>query len=281
MSWGSDLLRDANRNILYQWITRYTLRHSRVLAGDCAAVRDKAVSFGFPAERVFTFPWGIDLRRFVPVPGGSQSDPAAWALRSRLGWQDKVVALSLRSWEPVYGIDVLLDGFARAARQNPDLRLLLPGGGSQVGLVHQLIHRNDLGDRVHLAGQINQNDLPAVYHASDLYVSASRSDGSSVSLMEALGSGLPVLVSDIPGNLEWIESGRQGWLFKDGDAEALAQGLLRFANLERSGWEQMVSEARCLAEKRADWTKNFQTLLQAYAAAGANCARPGGRGVER
>lgn len=276
VSWGSDLLKDADRSRWYRWITRYTLRRSTVLVGDCAAVREKAISFGFPTERIFTFPWGIDLTRFAPASSssgsaGSSSAAAGWDFRRRLGWQNRFVVLSLRSWEPVYGIDVLLNGFARAARENPDLRLLLLGGGSQARLVHQVIQNNDLGDRVHLAGQVSQTDLPAIYRAADLYVSASRSDGSSVSLMEALGSGLPVLVSDIPGNLEWIEDGRQGWLFKDGDSGALAERLLVAAR-SRDGLGQMEQAARRLAEERADWNKNFQVLLRAYEAATSHTA---------
>jgi glycosyltransferase involved in cell wall biosynthesis len=274
MSWGSDLLQDAGKNRWYGWITRYTLCRSTVLAGDCAAVREKAAAYGFPRERIFIFPWGIDLERFAPAgsssaagPDAPGADPASgWDYRARLGWQNCFVALSLRSWEPVYGIDVLLDGFTRAARQDPDLRLLLLGGGSQAGLVHQVIQGSGLGDRIHLAGQISQNDLPRLYQSADLYLSASRSDGSSVSLMEALASGLPALVSDIPGNKEWIENGRQGWLFTDGDAAALAARLLAAAQ-DRAALPQMGRAARCLAEERADWKKNYPVLLQAYAAA--------------
>jgi len=279
MSWGSDLLVDADQSRWYRWVTRYTLRRSTVLAGDCEAVRSKAVSLGFPAQRIFTFPWGIDLSRYAPAWSSVGTSSAAnmeqaSSLRNRLGWQDHFVVLSLRSWEPVYGIDVLLNGFARAARENRDLRLLLLGGGSRAPLVHQVIQNNDLANRVHLAGQVSQTDLPAVYHAADLYVSASRSDGSSVSLMEALGCGLPVLVSDIPGNREWVEDGCQGWLFKDGDSSALAERLLAAAE-NRARLPQMGMAARRLAEERADWKKNFQTLLQAYEAA-AGLAAGGG-----
>lgn len=266
MSWGSDLLREAGRSRWYRWITRFTLRRSTVMIGDCDVVRRKAVSFGLPDERIFTFPWGIDLNRFKPWPAVPRGAAESCALRERLDWQDCVVALSLRSWEPVYGIDVLLEGFARAARGNPALRLLMLGGGSQADLVHRLIHNNGLENRVHLAGQVSQNDLPALYHAADLYLSASHSDGSSVSLMEALGSGVPVLVSDIPGNQEWIEHGQQGWLFGDGDSEELARWLLEAAS-DRDRLACLGRKARRLAEERADWAKNFPFLLKAYAAA--------------
>ena len=51
MSWGSDLLKDADRSRAYRWITRYTFAQSTVLVGDCQAVKEKASHFGFPPER--------------------------------------------------------------------------------------------------------------------------------------------------------------------------------------------------------------------------------------
>ena len=276
MSWGSDLLRDADRSLLYRWITRYTLRRTPVLIVDNDAVRRKAAAFGFPEERICQFPWGIDLDQFAPrtdaaaMPGSPASgQPAAFepltgtTLRQRLNWRDCFVVLSLRAWEPVYGIDVLLRGFARAAAQRADLRLLMPGGGSLAPMVHRIIREHGLETRVHLAGQINQADLPGVYRAADLYVSASHSDGSSVSLMEALGSGLPVVVTDIPSNREWIAPGREGWLFPDNDAAALGDLIVRAAEQPEMLADKRAA-ARARAEERADWKKNFQVLLQGY-----------------
>jgi glycosyltransferase involved in cell wall biosynthesis len=223
MSWGSDMLKDAHSSRRMEGITRYTLRRSRALVADCRAVQQAAAGFGFPAERVVTFPWGVDLRKFSPQ-NGTKGLPD---LRARLGWgADCFVVLSLRSWEPIYGVDVVVKAFAQAAAEEPGLRLLLLGGGSLAGQIQGLLHEYQLHDRVHLGGQTSQDELARAYHAADLYVSASHSDGSSVSLMEALACGLPVLVSDIPGNREWIEDGKAGWLFPDGDAAVLAQRLL-------------------------------------------------------
>lgn len=274
MSWGSDLLKDAERNRAYRWITRYTLSRSTVLVGDCQAVKEKAVSFGFPASRAFMFPWGIDLERFSPVDGAdnaaASAEGSAQAFRTRLGWQQNFVILTLRSWEPVYGVDVMLRGFARAAQEAPELRLLMLGGGSQARLVHQIIQENGLQGQVYLGGQVNQGTLPTMYRAADLYVSASHSDGSSVSLMEALGCGLPVLVTDIPSNREWVTDGQQGWLFPDGNDQAVASGILRAFQLARQQPEKMVEmrrESRLRAEQRADWKLNFDVLMRAYRAA--------------
>ena len=256
MSWGSDLLHDIDRDRWQRWCTCFALQRSRVLLGDCQAVKDKAISLGFPAERVKLFPWGVDLDRFVPAQDG--------VFRGRRGWEDAFVLLSLRSWEPIYGVDVVVQAFGRAAQQIPDLRLILLGNGSQAGQIRKLILEYGLEEQVFLGGQVKNSDLPGYYQAADLYISASHSDGSSVSLMEALAMGRPVLVSDIPGNKEWITPEREGWLFTDGDVEALAAGIVKAYSQRDLRLAEMGAAARLLAEQRADWRKNFQVLLEAY-----------------
>ena len=255
MSWGSDLLRDADQNLWWRWLTGYTLKHTDVLVGDCEAVKKKAVESGFPEERVVLFPWGVDLDTFSP-----QSN---LEFRRRLGWEEAFVMLSLRSWEPLYGVDVLVRSFVKAAREIPQLRLILLGNGSQAALIRSILHSSQMEDRVYFGGRVSNKDLPGFYQASDLYISASHSDGSSVSLMEALGCGCPVLLSDIAGNLEWITPGEQGWFFEDGDVDALYAGILK-AYQEKDRLAEMQKASRALAEERADWRKNFLKLETAY-----------------
>ncbi len=258
MSWGSDLLLDADENPFSQFVTRYTLERTDVLVGDCASVGKKAESLGFPRQNYFQFPWGVDLQHFTPAGGAP--------LREQLGWQDRVVLLSNRSLSPLYGVDVLLKAFAEACAENPDLRLLLFGKGSQESQFRQYVFDHDLTDKVHFGGHASLEELPDIYRSADIYLSASHSDGSSVSLMEALACGLPVVVSDIPGNLEWINEGEQGWLFKDGDSQICSQKILLAASLV-GRLNQIKIGNRTLAEKRADWSKNFTVLLKAYDAA--------------
>jgi glycosyltransferase involved in cell wall biosynthesis len=254
MSWGSDLLWDTRK----AWITlaaRYALRRSDAFIGDCQAVRRAAVKFGMSDERIVLFPWGIDLNHFRP---GSR-DP----VRQELGWEDAFILLSTRSFEPLYGVDLILRAFIRLAPEVPSLRLLILGGGSKESTFKQWLVKAGLRDRAHFAGYLEREHLPDYYRASDLYVSASYSDGSSVSLLEAMGCGLPVLVSDIPGNCEWVEDGQNGWRFKTGDVESLVEGIRR--SLELKGeLKRMGNAGRKVVEARADWHKNFPKLLEAY-----------------
>jgi L-malate glycosyltransferase len=255
MSWGSDLLRDADSSSWMRRVTRYTLRKTSVLVGDCQAVSAKAQELGMDKERIVLFPWGVDLQLFSPREEKE--------FRNRQEWQDAFILLSTRSWENVYGVDVLVTAFARAAQEIAELRLILLGGGSQSARLHGIINHYGVQDRIYFGGQVKNADLAQFYRSANLYLSASHSDGSSVSLMEALACGKAVLVSDIPGNMEWITPGQQGWVFPDGDVDALEKGIVE-AFEQRNDLQEIEKKARLLAEERADWSKNFKKLLQAY-----------------
>lgn len=258
MSWGYDLIQDAGRNFLWRWATRYTLKRSAVMVGDCETVRQLARSHGMPNERIVTFPWGIDLEHFSPL---TSEKPGALGSRNH-----PFTLLSTRSWEPVYGVDVIARAFVKAAQQMPELRLVMLGNGSQAPELRKIFSRAGLlseeDSRVLFPGTVSYAELPRYYRSANLYVAATHSDGTSISLLEALACGLPALVSDIPGNREWVTSGEQGWLFPEGDAQALAQAILEAAS-QRARLVKMGDKARQLAQKRADWNKNFGQLLHA------------------
>src|ERR1044071_7498045 len=66
MSWGYDLVMDADKSAWMRWVTRYTLKHSAFFASDAEVSRSKAVAFGMDLERTVVFPWGTDIEYFVP-----------------------------------------------------------------------------------------------------------------------------------------------------------------------------------------------------------------------
>jgi glycosyltransferase involved in cell wall biosynthesis len=263
VSWGSDLLLDASRSVWNRWATRFTLAHSAVMVGDCTPVRQKAIAFGMPDERIITFPWGVDLGHFSPGGASGAERNAIFPDFPDAPDAAPFILLSTRGWEPVYGVDVIARAFVLAAHEHPELHLLMLGGGSQAGLLRQIFQKGGVSSQVHLLGQVNQAELPRYYRSADLYVSASHSDGTSISLLEAMASGTPTLVSDIPGNREWVQPGVQGWWFPDGDAQGLAEGILQ-AVRQRTRLAEMGRAARRLAEEKADWEKNFPQLLKAY-----------------
>ena len=248
MSWGYDLFLDAHRNTVMKWITRYTLHHSSGMLGDCETIRQLAVSYGMPAEKIVIFPWGVDLQHFNLNSSQRQQ-------------KDRFVILSTRNWEPIYGTEMIAQAFAQVAQLYSDLDLIMLGQGSLAPSLHQIFAAAGVLDRVSFPGQICYQDLPGYYQQADVYVSASHSDGSSVSLLEAMACGKPVIVSDISGNREWVEEGKQGWLFSDGDVSGLIHALQQ-AYRERERLAEMGNFARKTVEERANWKRNFPKIYQ-------------------
>jgi len=263
-SWGYDLVKDADSSKWMQWVTRYTLKRSAFFTSDANVTRDKAVLFGMKPENIVVFPWGVNIERFAPKRDGGRKTKDGKPSSSVRRPQSKAITLFCnRTWEPIYGVDVLAKAFVKVAQMNPNVNLILLGGGSQGANIRRILMNGGVMERVHFGGQVRQRDLPRWYHMADIYISPSHVDGSSVSLLEALACGMPCLVSDIAGNKEWVEEGVNGWTFRDGNVDDMAEKIL-LAIKSRRSWGRIGKAARKTAEERADWKKNFGKLLEAY-----------------
>jgi glycosyltransferase involved in cell wall biosynthesis len=250
MSWGFDLMDDVHKNKVWEWATRYTLKHSTYFASDAHVTRDKAVAYGMNPEKTIVFPWGVDLEHFN----------VETLVRSNV---ETFTLFCNRSWETRYGVDVLARAFVKVAQHKENVDLILLNAGSQGSQIRQILQSGGVLDRVTFGGHVSQVDLPNWYHMADVYISPSHVDGSSVSLMEALACGLPCLVSDIPANKEWVVEDENGWLFRDGDENHLAEKILRVI-AQRKKLPGIGRASRRSAEIRADWKKNAEVLMNTY-----------------
>lgn len=257
MSWGFDLLWHGPRKPWLAALMRWVLARSTLLLTDCQAAAQQAQAWGMPPERIVVFPWGTDLDHFSP---GEASE-----LRAQWGWpRDAFVVVHARTWSRYYGLPTALEGFFRAARQEPRLHLVLLGGGPLETWLHRQLARHSLGPRVRVVGRVAEEALVRYFRAGDVYVSMSWSDGSSVTLMQALATGLPAVVSDIPGNREWITPGVEGFLVPVGNPEALARALLTLARMPEEERQLMARAARRRAEVQANWQHHILQLDRAY-----------------
>jgi len=265
MSWGFDLMDDVHKSKWMEWVTRYTLKRSTFFTSDANVTREMAVKYGMNPEKTVVFPWGVDLEHFSPTTDYRPSTMGDRPLSA-------VTLFCNRSWEPRYGVDVLARAFVKVAGQNENVDLILLNGGSQGVNIRRILQSGGVLDRVTFGGQVSQTDLPRWYHMTDLYISPSHVDGSSVSLMEALACGLPCLVSDIPANKEWVVENENGWLFRDGDADHLAEKILA-AISQREELPKIGRASRRSAEMRADWKKNAEALMNVYRSLGEKNAQ--------
>jgi len=255
MSWGFDMLEDAHRNIFWKKITQYVLRRSDWILADCQTVKQTAIEFGFPGNRITVFPWGVDLSLFSPDDRSKT--------RKEIGFENDLLVVHTRSWEPRYGVDITLQGFQIAAGLVPNLHMIMLGGGSQEREVKSFVESHSLSNQIHFHGYQKSEKLAAYYQAADVYLSASHVDGSSVALLESMACGCPALVSDIPSNLEWITDGVEGWTFRDGDADDLAKKIVMIADKQRK-LGAFGKASRLKTEQFANWDNNVDKLLDTY-----------------
>lgn len=107
-------------------------------------------------------------------------------------------------------IDWLIKAVIEAKKEVPEINLDIYGKGSEAGRLQDLINKNGAQNYIRLMGQHDLTDIYAKYSA---YVAASTSEGFGLSLMEAVGSGLPMIGFDVPyGNPTFIDDGQNGYL---------------------------------------------------------------------
>lgn len=258
MSWGSDILVDADRDAEYRHATTVALKAADGFFCDCQTVRAAAQRYAaISTERIVQFPWGVKHGLFSSH-GPSES-------REKLGFApDTFVFISTRSWEPLYDIEVLLRAFHGAYQQNQRLRLLLLGDGSMANRILSLITQYELDKVVIVPGIVGRKDMPGWFRTADAYLSCAKSDGTSVSLLEAMATGLPAVVTDIPSNREWIVEGKNGWLARAGSSEEFSEKLLLAASISQRDLAAISERNQHIIAERADWDRNFPKLLGLY-----------------
>ncbi|QTD43840.1 glycosyltransferase [Ottowia testudinis] len=203
-AWGSDLLLTPRQNPLIARLTAWTLGRARLVTGDSRDLLDAARRLR-PGVRTELIHWGVERARFAPQP-----------------WADKpgFEAVSLRSWETNYRIDVILRAFAQVVSERPGARLHLLGGGSEEGRLRALVNDLSLQNSVHFHGRLDDVGMAAVLARCKLSISVPESDATSVSVLESMACGLPVIASDLPANRDWLGAGA---LVPAGDVAALAR----------------------------------------------------------
>ncbi len=254
MSWGFDLGREieTDNNALERAV--YGLLHADWFLGDCYMELDKAEKLGYKHERAEIFPWGIDVSRFSP---GRSS------LRNELSDGGDFLILCLRTMEPNYDVETVVRAFLEAVRIEPGMRLILLGDGRQMPKLKEIADSDSNGTKIKFLGRQPNEMLVDYYRSCDLYVSASIVDGSSVSLLEAMGCGIPVLMSSIPGNLEWVADEKNGLIFPTKNVEVLTKKMI-YCCRNRGQLQKYAIDARNLIEEKADWNKNKSRIHTAY-----------------
>jgi glycosyltransferase involved in cell wall biosynthesis len=248
LSWGYDLLRDAAVDPEIAASIASTIERASRVHVDCDAGRRAAVQLGAQSENIIQFPWGIDL--------------VAFPMRNPQASADQLTVVSARSMEAVYDVATTIEAFSLVARERTDLdaRLVLVGSGSLEPDLRRLAVDRGVASQIDWLGRLAEADLQRVLAASTVYVSSSTVDGTSITLLQAMATGLPCIVSDVGGNSEWIRHGETGLTFESGDFEALAKCLEETLD-SGSSRAAFGAAAREEVERRGDWKSHQDRLI--------------------
>jgi glycosyltransferase involved in cell wall biosynthesis len=195
MAWGSDVFL-ANR--AKRIANRIALRRAKLAMADSQALVDAMAELGVGHPEIMLMSWGVDLDHFRPSEHGRA------AVRSGLGLPDGRVVLSPRSLMALYNPRVIVDAFELLADELPDLQLVLKHMGTDSPPVGPLRYP----ERVNVIGHVPYARMVDWYRAADVCVSVASSDSSPRSVWEAIASGTPCVLSDLPWVHELIEPGR-------------------------------------------------------------------------
>jgi len=124
----------------------------------------------------------------------------------------------------------LIHAFAVVARENDNCRLKIAGSGATFTEIKELIVSLGLEDKVHLLGFLNEDQIIALLHSTDIYVHSSLAETQSTSLLQVMACKIPIIATNILGINNLLQNKVDALLFKTGDLEEITLLLQQIMN---------------------------------------------------
>jgi glycosyltransferase involved in cell wall biosynthesis len=244
-TWGSDVLISPEKSFLHKLRARYVLSKADLVTADAEVAARAICKLGVEKRKVLVSPMGVE--KSLLVQQEEKEKPC-------------LLVLSNRRLEPLYDLATLLRAIHHVTKEaRKEVRFLILGGGSQKDQLAGMARDLKVQKWVEFKGVVTRERLLQYYRESDIYVSTSRSDSTSVSLLEAMSFGLTPIVTDIPGNREWIEDRHNGFLFPASDHQALAERIIQ-ATDESSRRREYKERNQAIIRSRAIWEENMRRI---------------------
>ena len=205
------------RRLVNPWLSRFD--------GSIVAVshelRDYMIDARFPAGRVDVVHNGVE-------PAAVASGADRRRARQQLQLDDRAfVVATVARLDPVKDLMTLLEAFAIVRRRVPSAQLLVIGDGPERDRLAARAAQSDLAGSVHMTGY--RPDVRALLPAADVYASSSISEGVSITILEAMAAGIPVVATAVGGTPEVFPEGAGGILVPCRDPERLAAAVASLA----------------------------------------------------
>jgi len=255
--WGSEVL-IFPKFLPFRAFVKHSLKKADLVVVDSEVQRRACIGLGCDEGKIVALPW-VDIHDLVRRAEDVKVDKDKF--REALGWNisDPVIVCTRMHW-PIYNIDSIIRAIPLVLERIPNARFLFIGNGPLTKSYRRLVKDIGVERNVHFAGFVPHDDIFYYLKNSDIYVSASLSDGTSASLIEAMACKLACVVSDIPGNREWIEDMENGLLFPAKNYHALAKRLIMLIE-DRNLSATLANRAFERACAKGDWKQNSKVLF--------------------
>ncbi len=219
---------------------------------------DRSLPTGIPPGRCAYIPNGVDPERFRP------GDRAAARCRLAIG-EDRVVILATRRFVTKNGLRYLAEALDTVRRAEPRVLCVFCGTECDPGekqAVEAILTRRDLWNHVLLAGNVANDQVATYLHACDLVVVPSLVEATSISVLEAMAAGKPVVATRVGGLPDLVTDSVTGRLCAPADSADLADKIVRV--LRDSGAQDMGVRGREKVLADFTWDVIAQRTLGQY-----------------
>lgn len=234
-AWGSDVLLMPHKNSVFRFMVTSTLKRGDIITGDSQEMIDGMRSLQ-PNKAYHWVQYGVE-----PVESGEKAQ----------------VIYSNRLLKPLYNIDRIIALFSDFHARHPEWKLLIGGSGEEESQLREKVREYQLESAVQFCGWLDQDANRNNYAAASIYVSLPSSDGTSVSLLEAMSAGCIPVVSDLPANRAWIVDNVNGVIDTPGNENPFDRAL----KLPR---ELVAAQNRSTIAEKATRDRSVQAFYQFY-----------------
>jgi phosphatidylinositol alpha-1,6-mannosyltransferase len=228
-------------------VIRSIWKNAEIVIAKCSAEAEMIHEID-PNVGVAIIPNGVDTDQYIPGEPIPDEGPLKLICVARLIKRK--------------GQHHLIEAINRITLQGIDIRLYLVGSGDAEGELRELIATLQIEDQVKFLGYIPREEIPVYYSQAHVFVLPSYNEGMSVATLEAMASGLPVIVSRTPGTEELVIEGENGLIFEWGDIDLLTQHLLKLDS-DRTLARQMALGSRIQAHKFS-WDTSSKKFIRLF-----------------
>jgi glycosyltransferase involved in cell wall biosynthesis len=214
---------------------------------------DLTASLGVARDRIHFIPNGVDSKRFTP-----DADTSSWRDRLQLTNHERLI-LCPRRLEKKNGVSYFIQAAISLMQEGMrDVRFAVAGDfsgarlESEAEIVNALVAQSTFSNRFHMLGRIENKDMPGLYASSEIVVMPSLMEATSLSAMEAMAAGKPVVATNVGGLPFLVRNGENGFLVPPREPATLAKAIETLLDSPQQMLE-FGRNGRTRVENELDW----------------------------